>query len=366
MAHDVMVVGAGVAGSAVAVMLAARDRRVLVIEKEPGNPAGRLCPDWLPLAGVSILDQLGLDRAAYAHEPLVGLVFHSPDLSRSITAREPQPAGIRLDYGHLVGGLRQRATILGAEFVFGETPACLDAAERQVGAFFDRRDPLSAGFMVLADGAARTWAESGGPPGRWVADSVLPSSGAGDDGCLHWVLGLDRGRSFGAWWIDRGCVVVRLESAGTAETGRQSLVALVGRLCDRGLVHADKTADTAVITVRPSPARPALEMESHVEKRSIRIGDAGGFFAIGSREGIYPALWSAQLTTGVLVGAADCSHPQDVLRQFSSLWRSQMGQYLGSPGADVQFLLPLILNNQQVADRMAQAFWRGQDLAVGG
>jgi hypothetical protein len=39
-----------------------------------------------------------------------------------------------------------------------------------------------------------------------------------------------------------------------------------------------------------------------------------------------------------------------------------MAEYLRRPNADAHFLLPLIFSNQQMADRMAAAFWRGENI----
>jgi flavin-dependent dehydrogenase len=338
---------------------------VLVIEQQASDQPHPPTPDWLPCAGVQLLKEMGVEPAGYARAPLEGVVFHSEDLARLAVARQAEPAAFRVDYRRLVGRLRKRAVSLGVEMVYGAAPACLDAAERQVGAFFDDREPLAANFMVLADGAARTWAGFGGGPGRWIAERVLPVTREPGDDCVHFVLGMDRGRSFASWWSDGEHLVVRLDAAGTADAVCQYLELLLKRMCDRGLLPGEASSNASAAAVRPSPARPALEVDSHVAKRSLRIGDAGGFLAAASREGIYPALWSAKLAVEVLVFAADRPHPQDILRQFSSIWRSVMGQYLGSPGTDVQFLLPLIFSNQQMANRMAQVFWQGQDISSG-
>jgi flavin-dependent dehydrogenase len=365
MSHDVMVIGAGSAGSAVAATLAAKGQRVLVIEQEAQDQPHPQTPDWLPMPGVQILSEMGLEPAAYVQAPLTGVVFHSEDLVRSAAARQSEPVAVRVDYQRLVARLRELAANLGVETVYGSAPACLDAAERQVGAFFDGRDPLAAAFMVMADGAARTWATAGETPGRWIAERVFPMSREPGDECVHFVLGMDAGRSYASWWSDSEHLVIRLDAAGTAEAVRQYLELFVKRLWDRGLLPTGALSDALVATVRHAPARPALEVDSHVGKRSLRIGDAGGFLAATSREGIYPALWSARLAAEVLVFAAARPHPQDILRQFSSIWRSVMGQYLGSPGNDVQFLLPLIFGNQQMTDRMARVFWHGQDISSG-
>ena len=73
-------------------------------------------------------------------------------------------------------------------------------------------------------------------------------------------------------------------------------------------------------------------------------------------------MWSARLAVDVLLRATDSRHPQDTLRHFSAEWRTKMADYLRPPNTDLQFLLPLIFTNQQMADRTADAFWSGKNI----
>ena len=83
-------------------------------------------------------------------------------------------------------------------------------------------------------------------------------------------------------------------------------------------------------------------------------------------EGIYPAMWSAQIAVEVAAATLDAGRKgqptQDVLMQFDAQWRIQMADYLRSPHSDVQFLLPLIFSNQPMANRMGAAFFSGENI----
>ena len=124
----------------------------------------------------------------------------------------------------------------------------------------------------------------------------------------------------------------------------------------------DLSEEAARAEVHPSPAGIALEMDSHVAKHTLIIGEAGGFVAAASNEGIYPAMWSAQLAAQVVHQALGSKHSQDVLMQFDSKWRMSMAEYLRPPNTDIQFLLPLIFSNQPMADRMGAAFFAGENI----
>jgi len=238
----------------------------------------------------------------------------------------------------------------------------LDAGEEQVEAVFGDRDPIAARFVLLADGAESGWADLGIPARRWIATASGQVKKNARDDRMHWVLGLERGRSLGGWWFTGTNVVIRLHAEGNRESVRDGCRSLVTRVSQAGLLPADLAVDTSAITTRPAPARRALEIESHVDKRSLRIGEAGGFVAAASCEGIHPAMWSARLAAEVITTAIESRHPQDELRQFSASWRTTMAQYLRPPNTDAHFLLPLVFSNQQMADRMAGAFWRGENI----
>jgi flavin-dependent dehydrogenase len=99
-----------------------------------------------------------------------------------------------------------------------------------------------------------------------------------------------------------------------------------------------------------------------VGKHTLVIGDAGGFFASSSHEGIYPAMWSASIAAKVVQKAKENALSQDVLMTFDTRWRLKMGEFLRPPNTDLHLLLPLIFSNQPMADRMAAAFFGGENV----
>ena len=112
----------------------------------------------------------------------------------------------------------------------------------------------------------------------------------------------------------------------------------------------------------PSYPFNALEVDSHVGKRSIVIGDAGGFYAAISHEGIFPAIWSATIAARTIIDISPADHAQDVLTTFDRAWRLEMAEFLRPPNTDLQLLLPLIFTNQPMADRMGAAFFHGENI----
>ena len=181
---------------------------------------------------------------------------------------------------------------------------------------------------------------------------------------MHWLLGSKRPHTNVLWWQDGVNCVLRLMGCGSGIEVGQQLLAMAQQLIEAGELSGCVAGmlNPAAVRLRPGPSRLALEIESHVDKRLLLIGDAGGFISEISGEGIFPAMWSACLAVESIAAAVGSRHPQDELRQFNIAWRSTMADYLRPPNTDMHFLLPLIFSNQAMADRMAAAFWEGQNI----
>jgi hypothetical protein len=108
------------------------------------------------------------------------------------------------------------------------------------------------------------------------------------------------------------------------------------------------------------PLAAALELESHVGKRALAVGLAGGFSAALSGQWLYPALQSAVLAAGIVDKALGDPRPQDVFGQFDARWRQKLAGFLRSPNTQLPFLLPLVFSNQQIADRFCRSYLFGE------
>ena len=176
------------------------------------------------------------------------------------------------------------------------------------------------------------------------------------------VRGLDREGGCGLVMQHSGQVCVSVTETDSDEHVRRMLAELCGNLVDKGIIASDLTSQATTADVWQQCANTALDMDSHVGKHCLVVGDAGGFVAAGSGEGIYPAMWSAQIAAQVIGEALSSQHSQDVLMQFDAQWRMAMADYLRPPNTDLQCLLPLIFSNQPMADRMAAAFFCGENI----
>jgi flavin-dependent dehydrogenase len=108
------------------------------------------------------------------------------------------------------------------------------------------------------------------------------------------------------------------------------------------------------------PVAAALELESHVGKRSLAVGLAGGFVAALSGQWLYPTIAAAAVAAGVVRRAIADPRPQDVLAQFGARWRGEFADYLRSPNTRLAFLLPLAFGNPHIAARFSRAYLFGE------
>lgn len=132
---------------------------------------------------------------------------------------------------------------------------------------------------------------------------------------------------------------------------------LLQRLFERGLIASHELKP---ISVQPSSGGRALQFEQHVGKRTLRIGDAGGFRAALAHEAIYPALQSGKCAGDVAVVALNADSTQDALMDFRVRWRESLAEYLQMPNADLPLLLPLIFRNERMCERIARAILLGE------
>jgi hypothetical protein len=110
----------------------------------------------------------------------------------------------------------------------------------------------------------------------------------------------------------------------------------------------------------PGLAGLALELESHVGKRCLVVGEAGGFVSAFSNEGLYPALRSGWLAAQTAARALSAPVLQDELATFSADWRTDLADYLRMPNTDLGLLLPMVFSNPEMSRRMGRAFLLGQ------
>ena len=159
-----------------------------------------------------------------------------------------------------------------------------------------------------------------------------------------------------------GRLVVGLTSTAGKATAAELFAQFCRMVTQCALIPSDLPLEPEAADTWLSPAGAAVELETHVAKRAVLIGRAGGFVAAVSSQDAYPEMWSAQLAADIALRALASSNPQDEMGRFDAAWRTPMAHYLQPPNTDLQFLLPLVFSNSQMADRLARAILTGQPI----
>ncbi|NLX57989.1 MAG: NAD(P)/FAD-dependent oxidoreductase [Phycisphaerae bacterium] len=377
---DVIVVGAGPAGATCARLLAQAGCSVVLVDRA-SFPRKKPCGGWVNAAAFDEFPELETLRKKSSPKkqlvdvPFHGLVFHKADMSAEAVYAPRQKLGYLVSRETFDAALvalaasrkrlvkvLQRFRVTGVDVREGSV--CVRAADGRTAA---------GRLLVGADGAESTVAAVTGLRDSWAGDrqvvclfkeiKVSPRTLDrlyGKQRKIH--LAMQYGGLPGYAWAfpKHGTVSVGIGCRGDAGADLKSVYAAwVEHLIGAGLLP--DAADVSRPTAAMAPAGGAIEDEGHVGKRTLLIGDAGGFVSAATGEGIYPAMRSARVAATCLTAALKADHPQDALMQFKFDWRQDFAEYIQMPNANLAFLLPLVYENAELCRRLARCYLFGEN-----
>jgi digeranylgeranylglycerophospholipid reductase len=322
---DVLVVGAGPAGSTVAEALATRGHDVLVAEEHGrvGHPvqcAGLVSPRVLELAG----------SRSMVIAPVAGATVFGPSLGSVAFAAEG-PRAFVIDRAGLDVHLADRAARAGARFATGfrfdgaERPAEGRIVSHLSGTDGNARD-VSARLVVGADGVASAVARAfrlRRPVEVLPAfEAEIPRS-PGDANQVEVYLGNEISPGLFGWWIPDGNGGARVGVAATAGpvNARQYYDRLVRQVERR--FQAKLASPTAMLVSGiPIGTLPRTSTD-HV----LLVGDAAAQVKPLSGGGIFTGMRCAQIAADVADGAlraGDLSAAS--LGAYDRAWQAELGE----------------------------------------
>ena len=397
--YDVVIVGAGPAGATAAILLAKKGRRVALVDRAT-FPRPVTCSGWLNARAIPLLKELsaslttGRSAAVPAARAFRDVTFYRADFTQTAKPTFDSPPGYLIDRAAFDHSLVRTAVDEGVTLFSASLAVDFKLLESQVvvelegvgkpprGRQEERRRSLEGRLLFLATGReTRRPAASRSQSGlemlervgvapapedapRWLAqvEAPLDPKTAPKSPRVGVVLGLDQGASFAMCCVSKDRMSVGVDWLGDRADVIPNLVQVCRHAFERGVIPVDVAGAAHSAEVIQGMAATALDMDSHVGKHALVIGEAGGFVSVASHEGIYPAMWSARIAVEVADKALQSVHSQDELMTFDSVWRMEMADYLRTPHTDIQFLLPLIFTNQPMADRMGAAFFLGENI----
>lgn len=285
MRYDVIVAGAGPAGSTVARECATRGLRVLLLDKDV-FPRDKPCGGGVNVRSAELMD---FDISPIVERTASAVRF---SVRGAVVTRT---AGVPLTFltqrSRLDAFLVERAVAAGATL-------CEHATVRDVERTADRvvvragRQAFVGGALVVADGANGRTASLAGLAGpRWlgVALEANLSPPGGVPLCWADVLGIDLGGVPGGYgWLFPKGDHVNLGVYGWHPAGP----ALRARLADLTRFYGFDPADLCGMRGHHLPVRaPGAPL---AEGNALLVGDAAGLLDPLTGEGIYAALWSGR------------------------------------------------------------------------
>ncbi len=363
--YDLVIVGGGPAGATAAVRAARDGAGVLVIEKNT-CPRPRRCTGWLGPAGVAMCEEIGLPAHDAGAQPFASVHLHSWDLQRSAHVEDPELRGWLIERGPFDDAVLKRATDAGADALAGVEVIDLRLGEEEAVLELSDGRRATGRIMLIADGAhspigrrANLVPAIGVPHLPHCAFVEYPAGGTRRDSRsagLEIAVGASRSGQVVTVMRAGAHVRVSLMMRGEPSEVGEAFTRFAAAAIERGLLPDGMPAPR----LRISPAGAALDLETHVGKRCLLIGDAGGFVAAFSNEGIFPAMRSGWLAAETALRALAAPVPQDELATFGPQWRRELADYLRMPNTDLSLLVPLVFNNAQMSRRVVRSFLLGQ------
>ena len=368
--YDVAILGATVAGYAAAYRLA-KDGVSAVVIDAPGQAVESPLYDWV---GKSFFSLGGLPKSLTTKSGAVAFresCYHSADLSMTAPHRSRTVAGHFVQTARLIKALRGEARAAGAAVRSSKTFPAIDLQENRVCLFGSTQ--VHAKMLLIAQGRPSDIISELALPVRTVPHGSLtvaaldvpltdPGAAAQVGKALH-VVQLPERTELGMYFAAGETLHVRVVSSSPAAGTRAAeLSKMLADLQGADLLPGRLPLGRARGAVWHPPAGVALELETHVAKRCLLIGTAGGFVEAVTGQTLVASVRSALLGAEAARDALKAKDCQEALMSFKTVWRRSLADFIRPPNTSLQMLLPLLFANKRIIGRFTAALLEGKNI----
>ncbi len=336
---DIIVAGAGPAGSTAAKLLAGRGYSVLLLDR-CAFPRHKTCASWI--------NRLAFERFSYLKERLddlvessfFGISFFDPQLSREGRLAERRPSGYLSLRSKFDDGLRRIAVRSGAEFLGGCELEGVEQEKHGVRISLRTGEALHCKILIGADGASSRVAYAAGFRRGWrTSDYVLCANADvpydedrlraryGGEPLIRVYPAYGSLRGYGWIFPKRHHICIGIGGMlPEARPIRRVYRDFVQQLQRGGHLPLDLPETRVYHDLDPVGAvhrQPTL-----VKGRVLLVGDAAGFVSGSTGEGIYPGMVSAQVAAEVIDRALKNAPVERSLTNFDRAWRCELADYV--------------------------------------
>ncbi|KKM21796.1 hypothetical protein LCGC14_1631870, partial [marine sediment metagenome] len=317
--YDIAVLGATAAGYVSALTLAAKRRSVIVLDV-PGSATESPLGDWVPADVFKACPALRNVRSAGTDAPFRTIRFHDAQLRSEAAFRSRGTVGFVFRWRRMQAALDSAARSKGVQRLRPRAPLALDLRESDVALRVGKRTIHAALLLIAQDGPAEVLTRlrlpaRSVPAGTMTLcglDAQCPRGAAQRSlqGELH-VVALDKGSRFGMFFAAGSVLHVRIVSGQAhAPTGPEELAGLIARAQAAGILPERLSLAKARGAIWRPPGGVALELETHLAKRTLLVGSAGGFASALTGQTFDPTVRSAMVAADVAHKALRAKHPQ--------------------------------------------------------
>ena len=368
--YDIAILGATAAGYAAACQLA-NDGAAVVVVDAPGRAVESPICDWV---GRGFFSQRGMPTSLIARSGAVAFkktCYHNADLTLTAPYKGRAVAGHVLQTDRLIKALKATAKSKGVFVRTTTSFPAIDLQERQISLFGTTR--VNARMLLVAQGRPSDIIAELSLPMRTVPlgsltiaalDVPITAKAASQQvgGAMN-VVQLPERTELGMYFAVGQTLHVRLiSSSPAAGTRAAELSAMLASLQAAGLLPERLALGRARGAVWHPPSGVALELETHVAKRCLLIGTAGGFAEAVTGQTLAASVRSALLGAAVAQQALQADDCQGTLMRFKTVWRQSLADFIRPPNTSLQMLLPLLFANNRIIGRFTAALLEGKNI----
>ena len=357
--NDILVIGGGPAGAAAAAFAARGGARAALLEQTE-TPGASQSGGWIGPKGVALCEELGIKPASAIEFSQV--ILRSWDFKKHSIVNDAELGGWIVPRGDLDRALLDAARRAGATVKLGAAAQRLRLGEDCAAVSLADGSSETAEIVILADGLDSALALQAGLPaaGRLAQLPETVSQefeAAAGEVALEFAIGAGRSAQLATLTRAHGRTRVTLSAHAVDVAVSVQFERMLEAARGAGVIRG---AALAPAQRQRIGAGAALDLETHVAKRTLLAGDAGGFVSAFGNEGVYPAMLSGRIAAETALAALKARPLQDALPAYGDAWRMRLAEYLRLPNTDLAMLMPLVFGNAQMSKRVARALLLGQ------